>query len=74
MHINGIDIVIPVYKPDDKFRALLKGLAVQTVRPDKIIIMYTRRRREIPRSSNLTEVSSTMAVQGQRLLGIPQPM
>ena len=43
MHINGIDIVIPVYKPDDKFRALLKGLAVQTVRPDKIIIMYTRR-------------------------------
>lgn len=37
-----IDIVIPVYKPDDKFARLLKGLTEQTVKPDNIIIMYTR--------------------------------
>ncbi|MBR6486917.1 MAG: glycosyltransferase family 2 protein [Lachnospiraceae bacterium] len=36
------DIVIPVYKPDSRFRDLIKGLAVQTVRPSKVIIMYTR--------------------------------
>lgn len=39
-----IDIIIPVYRPDDKFRRLLEGLAKQTVKPDNIIIMYTRTR------------------------------
>lgn len=43
MPTNKTDIIIPVYKPDDKFRQLLKGLARQTVRPDHIIIMYTRK-------------------------------
>lgn len=37
-----IDIIIPVYKPDEKFIRLLKGLKGQTVVPDNIIIMYTR--------------------------------
>lgn len=36
------DIIIPVYHPDEKLVRLLKGLKSQTVRPDNIIIMYTR--------------------------------
>ncbi len=36
------DIIIPVYKPDEKLVRLLEGLKGQTIRPDKIIIMYTR--------------------------------
>lgn len=36
------DIIIPVYKPDEKLVRLLKGLKNQTVRPDNIILMYTR--------------------------------
>ena len=38
----SIDICIPVYKPDEKFARLLKGLKTQTVKPANIIIMYTR--------------------------------
>ena len=41
-----IDIVIPVYKPDEKFKALLMGLADQTVKPDNLIIMYTKTGRD----------------------------
>ncbi|HAG68793.1 MAG TPA: glycosyl transferase family 2 [Lachnospiraceae bacterium] len=37
-----IDAVIPVYRPDDKFERLLKGLREQSVKLNKIIIMYTR--------------------------------
>ncbi|MCR5355804.1 MAG: glycosyltransferase family 2 protein [Lachnospiraceae bacterium] len=36
------DVVIPVYKPDDKFARLIKGLAGQSEKPEKLIIMYTR--------------------------------
>ncbi len=37
-----VDVVIPVYKPDHKFAQLIKGLAVQSHKINKIIIMYTR--------------------------------
>lgn len=37
-----IDIIIPVYKPDEKLTRLFEGLKSQTVRPDNIIVMYTR--------------------------------
>ena len=43
MHTDKIDVIIPVYKPDGRFVRLLEGLAVQTVKPDNIIIMYTRK-------------------------------
>lgn len=36
-----IDVIIPVYKPDEKLASLFKGLKDQTVRPDNLIIMYT---------------------------------
>ncbi len=36
------DIVIPVYKPDNKFERLIKGLAAQSVKPGRVIIMYTK--------------------------------
>ncbi|MCR4806978.1 MAG: glycosyltransferase [Lachnospiraceae bacterium] len=35
------DIIIPVYKPDEKLVQLFEGLSNQTVRPDNIILMYT---------------------------------
>ena len=37
-----IDVMIPVYKPDEKLKRLFRGLAAQTVKPDNIIVMYTR--------------------------------
>ncbi|MCR4655840.1 MAG: glycosyltransferase [Lachnospiraceae bacterium] len=37
-----IDVIIPVYKPDNKLTALLDRLKRQSVRPEKIIIMYTK--------------------------------
>ena len=37
-----LDLIIPVYRPDDKLLRLFKGISVQTVRPDNIIVMYTR--------------------------------
>ena len=37
-----VDIIIPVYKPDEKLIRLINGLKNQTVRPENIIIMYTR--------------------------------
>ena len=37
-----IDILIPVYKPDEKLVRLLNGLKRQSIRPDNIIMMYTR--------------------------------
>ena len=37
-----IDVIIPVYKPDEKFARLIKGLAAQSLKPEKVIIMYTR--------------------------------
>lgn len=37
-----LDVIIPVFRPDERFVRLLEGLAKQTVRPDNIIIMYTR--------------------------------
>lgn len=37
-----LDLIIPVYRPDEKLLRLFKGISVQTVRPDNIIVMYTR--------------------------------
>ena len=36
-----IDVVIPVYKPDEKFNRLIVGLAKQSRKPDNLIIMMT---------------------------------
>ena len=38
---DGVDIVIPVYRPDEKFDRLLDKLEKQTVRPGKIFLMQT---------------------------------
>ena len=35
------DIIIPLYKPDKKFDRLLEQLFLQTVRPERIILMNT---------------------------------
>jgi len=39
---NTVDIIIPVYKPDQSFQKLLDMLAVQSVKPNKIIIMHSK--------------------------------
>lgn len=36
-----IDVIIPVYRPDEKLMLLLKALKKQTIQPNKIIIMHT---------------------------------
>ena len=41
--MRKIDIIIPVYKPDQKFLALVDKLEHQTVAVNKIIIMNTER-------------------------------
>ncbi|MDE7298079.1 MAG: glycosyltransferase family 2 protein [Lachnospiraceae bacterium] len=37
----GLDVIIPVYKPDKKFDKLFVRLLSQTVKPDSIILMNT---------------------------------
>ena len=37
----AVDVIIPVYRPDDRFFTLLDRLAKQTVRPRRIILMNT---------------------------------
>lgn len=56
-----IDIIIPVYKPDDKFKALLHGLAGQTVKPDNITVMYTKTGNEdgFPDEFRLPEIEAS---------------
>lgn len=36
-----IDVIIPVYKPDEKFARLIKSLANQNRKPDTVIVMQT---------------------------------
>lgn len=42
-NIPGIDVIITVYKPDEKFRRLLCGLHNQTLPPARIILINTER-------------------------------
>ena len=55
------DVIIPVYKPDEKLVRLFKGLKDQTVRPDNIIIMYTRLSRTDHISPHLIELGTEVA-------------
>lgn len=41
-----IDVIIPVYKPDEKLNKLIERLQKQTKKPDHIILMSTRDGRE----------------------------
>ena len=35
------DVIIPTYKPGEELKALLKGMLIQTIRPDNIFIINT---------------------------------
>ena len=37
----SVTVIVPTYKPGDKFSRLIEGLKKQTIFPDKIIIMNT---------------------------------
>jgi len=39
--MNLVDVIIPTYKPDNKFLVSIKRLLAQTVAPGKIIIINT---------------------------------
>lgn len=39
-----VDVIIPTYKPDEKFIVLINKLLGQTVRPNKIIVMNTEQK------------------------------
>ena len=36
-----VDVILPVYKPDRTFEVLLKRLAMQTLKPNRVLIMVT---------------------------------
>ena len=38
-----VDLIIPTYKPGEKFKESLRRLSVQTRRPDRIIIINTEK-------------------------------
>ena len=41
MNAPSVDVIIPVYRPDERFRLLLDRLARQSLRPSAIILMAT---------------------------------
>lgn len=42
MNIRKVDIIIPTYKPDEKFEILIRRLLCQTVQVQKIIVVNTK--------------------------------
>ncbi|MDE6607696.1 MAG: glycosyltransferase family 2 protein, partial [Lachnospiraceae bacterium] len=42
--MSRIDVVVPTYKPDQKFLTLIERLEGQTVKPDRIIVMNTEQK------------------------------
>lgn len=42
--MERVDVVIPTYKPDKKFLMLLDRLRIQTVKPERIIVMNTEQK------------------------------
>lgn len=38
-----VDVIVPVYRPDQKFRRLLERLNQQTVRPNRLIVVNTEK-------------------------------
>lgn len=50
---NMVDVVIPVYKPDEEFEKLLTMLSKQTVPPQKVIFMETESDVALPNVSKV---------------------
>ena len=45
-----VDVIIPIYHPDDKLNQLLSGMKKQTIRPKNIIILQTCEDRTVRKS------------------------
>ena len=43
MKHEEIDVIIPVYRPDEKLHRLLLALERQTVKPSRILLVNTER-------------------------------
>ena len=39
--MNSVDVIIPVYKPDERLDILLAMLNTQTMKPDRVILLWT---------------------------------
>ena len=56
----SLDVIIPVFRPDDKLNKLLDMLYKQTVKPDRIIILHTEeypgQPQPLPDFNNITAV------------------
>lgn len=39
--MTSVDVIIPVYRPDEKLNRLLAALQTQTVKPERIILVHT---------------------------------
>ena len=59
-YIDRVDLVIPIYRPDEKFDRLIEKIGEQTVKPGKIFLMQT-----------LTGDEAADEKLTQRLLAIP---
>ena len=46
--VPEIDIVIPVYRPDERLHRLLLLLQQQTVKPSRILLVNTEEALEVP--------------------------
>ena len=42
--MNRVNVIIPTYKPDEKFLKLISRLEKQTVKPERIIVMNTEQK------------------------------
>ena len=67
--MNSVDIIIPVYKPDERLELLLAMLYTQTMKPDRVILLWT-----IPEGEEFDEERySSLPMQDQlKVVKIPQ--
>lgn len=52
-----VDVIIPAYRPDDKFYRLLNMLEKQTVKPENILILQTVDNKDAKEELNIPEMS-----------------
>ena len=58
--MSSVDVIIPVYKPDDKLKGLLDALRLQIKQPDNIILLWT-----IPDGVSENEIDTDLYVRKQ---------
>jgi len=65
--IKKVDVILPVYKPDKSWEALLKRLVMQTVKPSRVLILNTEGGEQYTTEilkERLSEEASTWKISG----------